>query len=237
MSASNNQLHGLALAGTFVLVGGLFGATVVLTQAGPAAPAEPPLKQYVTIEASLAKKAVTQKQPQKEAKAPDPAPKPEGVSHDENKIPDPPKKDEPKKPPPKPDEKLDINKFHHASDDDPSPGATTNIGQFNGSEKGFALLNAGHPYWQNLNADFHKFWEIPSISNVSGSVVACIHLQPDGKIEEVRIDERSGDQILDDSVERAVKAVKKERNDKPLPVPTEELAQIKRMVCFRFKPE
>ncbi len=235
MSASNNQLHVFALTGTICLVGVLFAATLVLGHAAPAAPSEPPLKQYVTIEASLAKKSVAKTQPQKEAKAPEPPPKPEGVSHDENKAPVI-KKDEPKKPA-KPDEKLDISKFHHASDEEATPCAVTDIGQFNGSEKGFAPVNAGHPYWQNLNGDFHKYWEIPTISNVSGAVVACIHLQPDGKIAELKIDQRSGDEILDDSVERAVKSVVKERNDKPQPVPTEELAQIKRMVCFRFKPE
>jgi len=236
MSASNNQLHVFAFAGTIVLVGGLLVATVVLSQAATPPPPEPPLKQMVTIEASLARKAETKTQPQKEAKAPEPPPKPEGVSHDENKAPVEPKKDEPKKPPPKQtDEKLD-NKFHHASDDDSVPGAVTNIGQFNGSEKGFAPINAGHPYWQNLNADMHKFWNIPSISNVNGAATACLHITPEGKIAEIKM-ERSGDEILDDSVERAVKQTQQLRNDKPQQVPTEELAQIKALVCFRFKPE
>ncbi|HET7502783.1 MAG TPA: TonB C-terminal domain-containing protein, partial [Kofleriaceae bacterium] len=199
---------------------------------------EPPLKEMVTIEASLARKSVKKKQPQKVLKEPEQPVKPEGVSRDETKKPPEKKPPEPKKPPPKPDKPVDIKKFHHASDENPQSGAApaTDIGQFNGSEKGFAPLNAGHPYWQNLNADFHRFWEIPQISKVKGAVVGCIHLEPGGKIASIKMEALSGDQILDDSVERALKKTQIERNDKPQPVPVEELAQIKRLVCFRFDP-
>jgi len=83
----------------------------------------------------------------------------------------------------------------------------------------------------------HKFWNIPAISNVSGTPTACLHITPEGKIADFKMEVRSGDEILDDSVERAVKETQKLRNDKPQQVPTEELAQIKAMVCFRFKPD
>jgi outer membrane biosynthesis protein TonB len=66
--------------------------------------------------------------------------------------------------------------------------------------------------------------------------VGCFHLEPDGKIAAVKFDAPSGDQILDDSVLRALKTVQKLRNDKPSPVPTEQLGVIKRWVCFRFDP-
>jgi outer membrane biosynthesis protein TonB len=237
MSFNNGQLHGFAFAGTIVLAGSLFGTTLYLTEAA-GAPHEPQLKEMVTIEASLARKSEKRKQPQKELKAPAPAVKPEGVSRDENKQPlD--KKPEDDKKPPKPDDKpIDISKFKHASDDDPQPGAkpTTVIGQFDGSEKGFAPLNAGNPYWQHLVADFHQVWEIPTISKVNGAAVGCFHIEPDGKIAATKFDAPSGDETLDDSVQRAMKATQKARNDKPQPVPTEQLGVIKKWVCFRFNP-
>jgi outer membrane biosynthesis protein TonB len=237
MSFNNGQMHGFALVGTLVLSAALFGGTLYLTEAAEAAH-EPELKNMITIEASLARKAEKKVQPQKELKAPEPEVKPEGVSHDETKKP-PEKKPEDKKPKPKPDDKpVDLHKFKHASDDDAQPGGkpVTDIGQFDGSEKGFAPINAGNPYWQNLAADNHQAWQIPTISKVNGAAVGCFHIEPDGKIIEIKFDAPSGDPILDDSVQRALKIVKKARNDKPQPVPTEQLGVIKRWVCFRFDP-
>jgi outer membrane biosynthesis protein TonB len=234
MSFNNGQMHGLALVGTVALSGALFGGTLYLTEAAEAAH-PPELKEMITIEASLARKSVKKKQPQKELKAPEPEVKPEGVSRDENKKPPKPEDKKPKKPDDKP---VDIHKFHHASDDDPQPGAApvTDIGQFDGSEKGFAPVNAGNPYWQHLAADNHQAWQIPTISKVNGTPVGCFHIEPDGKIAGVKFDAPSGDPILDDSVLRALKTVQKARNDKPQPVPTEQLGVIKRWVCFRFDP-
>jgi len=235
MSLNNGQLHGFALLGTIVLGGSLFGATLYLTGAAEASH-EPLLKEMVTIEASLARKSVKKQQPQKQLKAPEPTVKPEGVSHDENKKPLDKPKDENK--PAKPDDKpIDISKFRHASDDDPQSGGqpTTDIGQFDGSEKGFAAFNSGDPYWGNLKADCIAAWEIPQISKVSGTPVGCFHLTPEGKIADLKF-EPSGDPILDDSVQRATKAVQKARNDKPQPVPTGQLAAIKHWVCLRFNP-
>ncbi|HEX3759194.1 MAG TPA: TonB C-terminal domain-containing protein [Kofleriaceae bacterium] len=240
MSFNNGQMHGLALVGTFVLSGALFGGTLYMTEAAEPAH-QPELKEMITIEASLARKSEKKKQPQKELKAPEPVAKPEGVSHDENKPPPPPpKKPEEKKPAKKPEQRddkpIDIHKFKHASDDDPQPGAApvTDIGQFDGSEKGFAPVNAGNPYWQNLAADNHQAWQIPTISKVNGTPVGCFHIEPDGKIADIKFDRPSGDPILDDSVQRALKTVQKARNDKPQPVPTDQLSVIKRWVCFRF---
>lgn len=236
MSFNNGQIHGFALVGTAVLSGVLFGGTLYLTGAAEAAH-QPELKEMIAIEASLARKSEKKQQPQKELKTPEPPVPPEGVSHDENKKPiDKPKDD---KKPPKPDDTpIDISKFKHASDDDPQPGAkpTTDIGQFDGSEKGFAPINAGNPYWQHLVADFHQVWEIPQISKVNGAAVGCFHIEPDGKIAATKFDAPSGDETLDDSVQRAMKATQKARNDKPQPVPTEQLGVIRKWVCFRFNP-
>lgn len=234
MSFSNGQIHGVALVSTFVLAAGLFGGTLYLTEAAEAAH-QPELKEMITIEASLARKSEKKRQPQKELKAPEPPVKPEGVSHDETKKP-PDKKPEDKKPK-KPDAKpVDITKFKHPSDEDPQPGAqpTTDIGQFDGSEKGFAPLNAGDPYWGNLKADLEP--QIPTITKTSGAAVMCLHISPEGKIVDTKFDAPSHDDILDDAVQRAVQAVRKARNDKPQPVPTAQLGVIKRWVCFRFHP-
>jgi outer membrane biosynthesis protein TonB len=238
MSFNNGQMHGLALISTFVLSGALFGGTLYMTETAEP-DHQPELKEMVTIEAALARKSEQKKQPQKELKAPEPEVKPEGVSHDETKKPPEKPKEEKPKPKPKPDDKpIDIHKFKHASDDDPQPGAqpTTDIGQFDGSEKGFAPLNAGNPYWQNLVAEFHQIWEIPQIAKVNGAPVGCFHIEPDGKIPGIKFDAPSGDQTLDDSVQRALKATQKIRNDKPQPVPVEQLGVIKKWVCFRFNP-
>ena len=237
MSFKNGQMHGFALVGTLVLSAGLFGGTLYMTEAADAA-RQPELREMITIEASLARKSEKKKQPQKELKAPEPEIKPEGVSRDDLKKPPEKPKDEPKPKPVKPTDKpVDIHKFKHASDDDAQPGsAVTNIGQFDGSEKGFAPINAGNPYWQHLAADNHQAWQIPTISKVNGTPVGCFHIEPDGRIAGIKFDAPSGDEILDDSVQRALKTVQKARNDKPQPVPTEQLGVIKRWVCFRFDP-
>ena len=234
MSFNNGQMHGFALVGTLALSGALFAGTLYMTEAAEAAH-QPELKEMVTIEASLARKAEKKKQPQKELKAHEPEVKPEGVSHDETKKP-PEKKPEEKKPAKKPADPPDIHKLKHASDDEPQTGGkpVTDIGQFDGSEKGFAPITAGNPYWQQLAADNHRAWQIPTISKVNGNPVGCFQISPDGKIVSIKFDAPSGDQILDDSVQRALKTVQKARNDKPQPVPTEQLGVIKRWVCFRF---
>ena len=238
MSFNNSQIHGFALVGTIALSAALFGGTLYMTESAEAAH-QPELKEMIAVEALLARKAEKKKQPQKELKAPEPEVKPEGVSHDETKKPPEKKPEDKPKPKPKPDDKPpDITKFKHASDDDVQPGGkpVTNIGQFDGSEKGFAPINAGNPYWQNIAADNHQAWQIPTISKVNGNPVGCFRIEPDGKISGVKFDTPSGDPILDDSVQRALKIVQKARNDKPQPVPTEQLGVIKRWVCFRFDP-
>jgi outer membrane biosynthesis protein TonB len=234
MSLNNSQLHGFALVGTFVFSAALFGGTLYLTHAAEVEHV-PPLKEMITIEASLARKAEKKRQPQKELKAPEPV-KPEGVSRDENlKPPDKPKEE--KKPPPKDDKLPDIKDFRRTVDDEAQPGKpVTDVGQFDGSEIGFAPINAGNPYWQHLVAEFHKVWEIPQVVKVSGMAVGCFHIQPDGKIPGLKFETPSGDETLDDSVQRAMKMTQQARNDRPQPVPTEQLGVIKKWVCFRFNP-
>jgi outer membrane biosynthesis protein TonB len=234
MSLNNSQLHGFAFVGTIAFSAALFGGTLYLTR-----PVEvehvAPLKEMMTIEASLARKSEKKRQPQKELKAPEPV-KPEGVSRDENqKPPDKPKEE--KKPKPRDDKLPDISDFRRPSEDESQPGKpVTDVGQFDGSEIGFAPVNAGNPYWQQLVAEFHQVWEIPQVVTVSGKAVGCFHIQPDGKIPGLKFETPSGDETLDDSVQRAMKLTQKARNERPQAVPTEQLGVIKKWVCFRFNP-
>jgi hypothetical protein len=71
---------------------------------------------------------------------------------------------------------------------------------------------------------------------VNGAAVGCFHIEPDGKIAQIKFDTPSGDDMLDDSVQRALKKTQERRNDKPQPVPTEQLGVITKWVCFRFNP-
>lgn len=235
MSFSDSQLHVAALVGTLAIGAGMTTPLAIWMGGGHDEDDSGQLKEMVTIEAQLARKSTKKTQPNKELKTPEPVKPPEGISHDENKKVDPPKKDEPK---PKTEKTPDITKYHHASDDTPQSGGTptTDIGQFDGSEKGFAPINAGDPYWRELVADFRQFWEIPQISDVKGTPVGCFHIEADGKIAGLKFDTPSGDQMLDDSVQRAMKSTQKARNDKPQPVPTTQLVYIKKWVCFRFNP-
>src|SRR4051794_22002677 len=98
MSLTDSQLHGFALAGTDALAAALTGPLAIWMGGNAAADEGGQLKDMVTIEAQLARKSTVKKQPQKELKTPEPDKPPEGVSHDEHKKVDPPKKDEPKKP-------------------------------------------------------------------------------------------------------------------------------------------
>ncbi len=235
MSLNNGQLHGFALFGTAASTAALLISTVYLAQAEETVVV--PKKEMITIEAQLARKSTKKTQPQKELRSPPPEAKPEGVSRDENKAPIDKKPEEPKKP--KLDDKpIDLSKFKRPTDEDPQPGGepTTDIGQFDGSEKGFAPINSGDPYWREFNADFRQVWEIPAISKVNGAAVGCFHIEPDGKIAKIKLDSASGDEILDDSVQRAMKAAQQARNEKPQPVPTEQLSVIRKWVCFRFNP-
>lgn len=238
MSITNNQLHVAAAIGTIALLGSMLGAGAYLALAKDDKGAVvPPLREMITIEASLARKSDKPTQPQKPVAPPEPTAKPEGVSHDADKKPDETKKEEPKRPT-KPDEKpANFDKYRRNPDDEPSNGTpNAEAGAFDGSAKGFAAFNSGHPFWRELNGDLHENWTLPQISNVTGATVACIHMTPDGKIAEIKIDQSSGDEILDDSVQRALKAVQRIRNERPQPVPVEQLAAIRTWACLRFNP-
>jgi outer membrane biosynthesis protein TonB len=188
------------------------------------------------IEASIAYKKTPQKQPQKQVKAPDPVEKQEGVSHDEKKKPDEQKKPEDKKPPKK-DDTDPFAKFKHQDDsDDPTGKPTTQTGDFNGAEYGWASETKGHPFFQMFAKDIHEHFTLPTISDSNGLAVGCFHMSADGKIVDTKLKDSSGSPDADRAAQDAITAVQKLRNDNPVPVPTELLGQINRWICFRFNP-
>ncbi len=221
---------GVALVCGLLILGGWKGASAF----GGDDDDKPNLDDMEAIEASLAyKKAEPKKQPQKKKNAPAPEVKPEGVSRDEEKKPIEDKKDEPKT---KPDDVVDpLADFRRKNEDeDLDTGKTKDeeVGQFDGSEFGFADVTKGDEYWQHLIADMR--WEYPELLAGEGVPVGCIHLELDGKVSEIKLHTKSGNDELDDSVERALKTLKKSRDDEPVPVPDRLAKQTRKWICFKF---
>jgi hypothetical protein len=177
------------------------------------------LTQYKVIEAALAYKKDDEKesQPKKDRKPKPKADKPDGVSRDEEKKP----VDRPDAGPP-PTSEEDLEKLakefldkheEEEGDEPPKPG-----GEFNGSERGFAELGKGEPYFQELAADFFNAWELPSLEKGQGTAVASIRLDETGRIIDTEF-KASGNANIDRSVQLAIRAMTKarERGDKPVP--------------------
>lgn len=195
------------------------------------------LDNLEAIDASLAYKKPETKQPQKQRSAPPPEVKPEGVSHDENKVPDVVKKDEPVTKPTETVEDI-LNKHRNHDDDDDEIGKPTHdVGQFDGSEFGFADETKGDPYMIDLVKDLA--WEYPKLLDASGTPVGCIHIQPDGKIVDTTMKAQSGNSTLDDAAERTLKSLKKLRDDNPQPVPQKLLDKgiTEKWICFKFNAQ
>lgn len=222
------EIQAVSFAGTIVLTAALFAPILYLV---PKAEAQgPELKEMETIEASLAYRKTPQKQPQKRLKAADPIEKPEGVSRDENKKPVEKPKDDEKKP--KKDDTDPLAKFKHPQDDDtPTGKPVTDIGDFNGSEKGFAEDTKGDPWMQQLVADMN--YNPPEIAKGNGVPVGCIHLSADGKISETKFFTKTDDD-LQTAAEAALDGLKKTRNDHPVEVPTHLLKITTKWLCFKF---
>lgn len=126
------------------------------------------------------------------------------------------------------------------STDESEPGDTKQpqVGAFDGSEFGWADANKGDKYFIDLVKDLRENWEYPSISSDEGSPVGCFRIEASGKILDTLFKDKSGNPELDDSVERAMNALKKSRNENPVEVPTHLLkAATTRWVCIRFKPK
>ena len=229
MSMKDAEMHVVSLFGAGILAAALTVPLVVLT--GTDRVDGPPLKEQEVIEATIAYRKTPQKQPQKKT-APPPVEEPEGVSRDENKKPVEEKKDEKK--PEKPDPNNPFGKFERPNTDT-GPATKPELGDFNGSEKGFAEESKGDPFFGRLRGDMN--FTFPEISKAASIPVGCIHLQADGRIKAVTFDPpigKKGDDDLQTAAEAALAELKKTRAQNPEPVPTHLLSITSKWLCFKF---
>ena len=232
MSLRDTEMQAVSILGAIALSGALI-LPVVFIAGGPAEPTHAPLlANYEVLEATLAyKNEKAPKQPQKQLDQPDIV-KPEGVSHDENKKVEE-KKDEKKK-----DPKVDTkDPFKGIRRPDEETGAPTTQpgGEFNGSEKGFAPVSKGDPFFARLRADMN--FTFPEIAKAQSIPVGCIHIQPDGKITGITFDPpigQKGDDDIQIASEAALKELQKARNQNPEAVPTQLLQITSKWLCFKF---
>jgi outer membrane biosynthesis protein TonB len=211
-------------------------------QAGPA------LEDMEAIEASLAVRKKPQKQPQKKIEEKQIEQKPEGVSRDETKKVEEKVctkdkdckngefckngKCEPEKIAKTDDPKDPLGKFRRDPDAVTGDKPTTDVGDFNDNDRGWAEETKGHPFFQGIARDFVESFEYPKIL-AGESAVGCLHLLADGTIQKYKVDPKSGVDTLDDAVERALKKMKQARAQKPEPPPIELLKQATtRWICF-----
>jgi hypothetical protein len=248
-------MHMLAALGT-ALVSALVVAPPLLWGSKATAGPELNLAAMESIEAELAMKSEEpDKQPKKVTRTPDPV-KDETIGGDANakaqvcktdadcEAPKVCRKDQcvrDKKANPE-DEPIDLSKFQrYTEDDDAEVGDSkpVKLGSFDGSEFGWAPTSKGDPYYIELVKVLREHWEYPEISSDEGTPVGCLRLEPDGKISDTLFKEKSGNPELDDSVERAMSATVKIRNENPVEVPTHLLQEgvTTKWFCMRFKPK
>jgi hypothetical protein len=235
MSFKDSQMHVMAMIGACLLSAGLGVPTFILAGSADADP-KPVIEDMEAIEASIAVRKTPAKQPQKKVQAPPPEVKPEGVSHQEDKVPDP----KEKKPDPKdkPDPKFKVPDRTHFDDETPTGKPTEEVGAFNDNDRGFAEETKGDPFFQHVARDVSESWDFPKILDAKNAAVGCLRITAEGKIAKTKLDPKSGDDALDDSVERALKKVETLRNANPEAVPTHLLKQATtRWTCFKFNPQ
>jgi hypothetical protein len=231
MSLKDPQMAVLSIFATGALTAGLFVPLLWFTDKAEAQ--GPQLRDMEAIEATIAYKKTPIKQPQKQVQPQPTIEKPEGVSHDENKKPDE-KKPEKKPEDAKVDPKNPFGKFARNNDDDQGK-PTTQPGDFNGSEKGFAPESKGDPFFGRLRADMN--FQFPEIAKASSIPVGCLHIQTDGQIKETTFDPpigQKGDDDLQTAAEAAMNALVKARRANPEPVPTHLLGITTKWLCFKF---
>jgi hypothetical protein len=231
MSLKDSEMQAVSMFGAFALSAVLI-IPVVWFSKPEEKKGDPALKDLEVIEATLAfKSEKAPKQPQKKFDNPEVV-KPEGVSRDENKkVED--KKD--KKEEKKKDEKDPFKNFRRTNEDEAPGKPTTQPGDFNGSEKGFAPESKGDPFFARLRADMN--FQFPEIAKATSIPIGCIHLQTDGRIKAISFDRpigQPGDDDLQTAAEAALKELQKIRNREPEPVPTHLLQITSKWLCFKF---
>lgn len=226
MSLKNGELHAVAMAGALALTAGLAVLTLYSTRDAEA-DNKPDLDKMVVIEAALAQKGTTTKQPQK----PPPAVKEKtvGVSRDDKKVPVEKKPD--KEPPKKTDPTAKTAPDRRPTDEEPSTGPTTTPGSADGSTEGRGSINKGHPYFARITPKT----ELPELASGAGEPVRCIKLNADGSIKSTIAPTRTGDD-LDTLADAAMQELRQKLEANPEPVPTELLDHLTSdWTCFRFK--
>ncbi len=195
-------------------------------------------KPPLVIEAQLAYRSEKTKnrQPQKRS-ARKKGRKPPGVAHDPHAK----RPKKPKKPPPENYEK-EVEKYLKSrrvnEDVEPAPEATPEPGAWDGSEKGFATSSKGPKFLQELAADAHNLWRVPSLERGAGVPIGCVRLAADGGISDTKLWTASGNVNIDRSVRVALKALKKQRTRKKKAIPKSLIATwTTRWTCFRFRKE
>jgi len=231
------RLHAWASTGLAIVIVALVGGGWATSRvgAGRSGP-DVNLDEMEAIEASIAyKKAAPEKQPQKKKRAPDPVVDPLGVSRDADK----PVEDKPDEPKSKPEETdPDWKKFQRDNEDeDLDVGKPVDDpGVFDpNAPPGWADETKGDPYFQKLLADLRDGWEYPEMLSATGVPVGCMRLERDGSVSDTLFKQQSGNSELDDSVERALKALEKKRKKDPPPVPEHLLKHTTRWICFKFE--
>jgi outer membrane biosynthesis protein TonB len=247
MSLKDGEMQAIAALGAAVLAAALAVPAVFFAHPKDV-DAGPLLEDMEAIEASLAVKKAPAKQPQKKI---DPKPaevKPDGVSHDDKKVadettcksdadcaggkickqgkcasPDKVADDASKDP---------LKNFRRDPDAPTGDQPTTAAGDFNDNERGWAEETKGHPFFQRVARDFVENFEYPKIL-AGESAVGCVHLLADGTVAKLKVDPKSGEDTLDDAVERALKKMQQARVQRPEPPPIELLKQATtRWICF-----
>lgn len=232
---TSQQLHAFSGIGTAVVTAIVIVAVWWADSRADDTKKKDPFEDMEVIEASLAEKASSDVvQPVKPTNVPDPV-KPVGIATDINAKP----VTKPDEPPPK-DPKINIDAVlnKHRDDDDAEDGKPQTqpvIGAFDGSEDGFGDVTQGDPYLGALKSELLRAWEYPEILSDVGTPVGCIHLEPDGTIPETVLREKSGNDELDDSVERAMTALQKKRETEPKPVPAHLIPKTRKWICYRMR--
>jgi hypothetical protein len=118
--------------------------------------------------------------------------------------------------------------------DDPAGKPTTEVGAFNDDARGFAETTTGDEFSQGLAADFHAVFEFPATLSATTPATGCLHILADGKVAKWKIDPRSDNEPLNESMELALKKIEELRNKDPKPVPTYLLKAITtQWRCFK----
>src|SRR5262249_21624658 len=129
-----------------------------------------------------------------------------------------------------------FDKFKHTKDDDNAQGKpTTDPGNFNGDDRGFAPTSTGDPWFARLHRDMN--FNPPEIAKGTSVPIGCIHVTPDGKMPEFTFhppNGQKGDDDIQTAADAALRELKNVRNEKPEAVPTHLLRITTKWLCFKF---